>query len=1001
MLLQLSASCAVYAEPLPQALPTGGQVVAGQATLNQTPGQLNIQQSSASAVINWNSFDVGRQASVNFYQPNASSAVLNRITGGNPSQIFGQINANGQVYISNPDGVFFAPGASVHAGGFVATTMGINTQDFMAGSRTFQRNGSSAAVVNEGSLTAIDGGFVALLAPQVRNSGLIVANMGTVAMAAGERIELQFNSNDQLVNLLVTPADIQTEVDNHYAVVARGGQIILSAKALNQLQASVIKNDGELDASNLQSVGGHIILSGDNITLGNDSSLTANGATGGGSIEIGGTWRQETGYQASRVTVDQGARINADATQQGKGGLVVIRSNVSDPNGLTQVDGFITTQGAAGGVGGRIETSGYQLGLTGTINAGAGGEWLLDPVDITVTNSGGAVPATGGTWSTTGTVSNTSINTALNNGNNLTLDATGSGAGTGSITISAPISKTAGGNVLLTLNAGTGGIAINNAISASVGQLALTFNSQGAITSSTSGTLNTNGGLLTLNPSANGAMSGVISGSGALSYIGSAVQILNGANSYGGGTTISSGTLVDYFSATHTSGAFGSGNITLAGGNLQINTDASGSNTYDTVHNITVTANSGLASDNGDVELSSPISLAANATLTLGDVGDPAQLFYLLGVISGPGSLIAAVGSLSYDGVTPTLDPGNQVTLKGANTFSGTLTVATGALQLTNNNSNNGLITINPNASLVLQDLSHHANISSANIVNNGKLSINNTTITYAGSMSGNGILNVVSNATFILTGNNPVSSGFFVTVHHFATLQIGNGGAGANLSAGTIDIVSDSHLIYDVSNSLTYNGILSDAGSIVQAGTGTVTFSGDLSTFTGNLTVANGTLQLADGGNGYNVPLVDIVDNANLVFNYNSAQTYSNNITGSGNMTQQGSQPLTLTGDNSYGGTTTVASGSTLLIGNGTPNISIGTGPVVDNGSLIFNLSANYSESSIISGSGGLTQAGSAPLLLLANNSYSGDTTINTGSVLQIGNGGASGSVASANIID
>ncbi|MGL4858228.1 MAG: filamentous hemagglutinin N-terminal domain-containing protein, partial [Enterobacteriaceae bacterium] len=269
---------ALAAAPAPQELPTGGQVVSGQAAISQSAATMNIQQSSSSAVVNWNSFNVGSQAQVNIYQPSSSSALLNRVTGGSPSQIFGQIHANGQVYLSNPNGVFFAPGASVQAGSFVASSMDINAADFMAGKRTLNRNGSTASVDNQGNITVADGGYVALLAPEVRNEGVIIANMGTVALASGEAVQLQLNASNQLVNLLVTPSAVQALVENRHAIVAQGGQILLTASALSQLQGSVIQNDGQLDASSLTSVGGHIVLQGDEITVGGSSQISADGA---------------------------------------------------------------------------------------------------------------------------------------------------------------------------------------------------------------------------------------------------------------------------------------------------------------------------------------------------------------------------------------------------------------------------------------------------------------------------------------------------------------------------------------------------------------------------------------------------------------------------------------------------------------------------------------------------------------------------------------------------
>ena len=220
----VSAGLVHAAGPAPDQLPVGGQAAAGSVSIRQNQGVMDILQSSQRAAVNWQSFDVGSAAKVNFSQPQASSVILNRVLGSTPSQIFGQINANGQVFLSNPNGVYFAPGSSVDVGSFTATTHGISDADFLSGNYQFSRNGAAGSIVNQGSLTAGLGGYIALLAPEVRNQGVVVAQLGgTVALAAGESYQLQLSSNGQLTNVLVTPATIQTLVDNGNAVQALVG----------------------------------------------------------------------------------------------------------------------------------------------------------------------------------------------------------------------------------------------------------------------------------------------------------------------------------------------------------------------------------------------------------------------------------------------------------------------------------------------------------------------------------------------------------------------------------------------------------------------------------------------------------------------------------------------------------------------------------------------------------------------------------------------------------
>ena len=165
--------------------PLGGTVVGGSATIQGQGGPaVTVNQSSGSAIINWNTFNIGVNESVRFNQPGASSVVLNRVTGGlGPSEILGTLTANGRVFVINRDGILFGPNAVVNTAGFLATTHDIKNSDFMAGRYNFNIPGRpDASIVNQGRITATSGGFAALVAPGVRNTGTITATLGTVAM---------------------------------------------------------------------------------------------------------------------------------------------------------------------------------------------------------------------------------------------------------------------------------------------------------------------------------------------------------------------------------------------------------------------------------------------------------------------------------------------------------------------------------------------------------------------------------------------------------------------------------------------------------------------------------------------------------------------------------------------------------------------------------------------------------------------------------------------------
>ena len=409
---------ALAANPEPQQLPTGEQVSAGSAQVQREAGQMRIQQSTDRAVIDWQTFDLGRDASVRFEQPSNTSATLNRVLSSQPSQLFGRIEANGQVILTNASGAYFSPSSTVEVGALVASSLGIDTDDFMKGELRFKRDGTEAAIVNAGKIQAGLGGFVALLAPEVRNEGVIIAQSGSVALAAGEQIELSFDDNGSLLNLEVDPAEIATLVENRHAIAVGDGMILLSARALDDLQSSVI-NWGELEATSLVSSGGRITLEASDISLAAGSRIEVDGAQGGGEALIGGDW-QGAGemLQAKTVTLEAGAAISASATKSGDGGKVVLWSDIGDRNSVTTVSGSIQAKGSSlSGQGGQIETSGHALKIenTASVDAGTGGDWLIDPSNYVIDAAAA-----------------TNIVNALNTGTSVTVTTTANDAALGS-----------------------------------------------------------------------------------------------------------------------------------------------------------------------------------------------------------------------------------------------------------------------------------------------------------------------------------------------------------------------------------------------------------------------------------------------------------------------------------------------------------------------------------------------------------------------------------------
>ena len=445
----LTASVAMglpaQAQVAADALPTGGVVAAGSAAISSSGAQMQINQSSDRAAINWNSFNIGSGAKVQVNQPGSSSVLLNTILGGNASQIFGSLSANGQVFLVNPAGVYFAPGARADVGGIVASTMKVDLAEFMAGRNVFTRGTSTGSVVNEGTLQAAIDGYVALLAPEVRNQGVIIAPAGTVVLAAGDRITLQL-SGSKMLDVGVDPATADTLVSSGQVIQAPDGTVVMTAKAANALFNSAINVQGVIAANSLVDHGGVIRLEGArDITVnasldvsgqgdggsikiaaadggttslsgtfsatgatGKGGSITAagktdlratgltadaSGAIGGGSILLGGDAHGaaiDGLANATSVSVDETTRLIADATGNGDGGKVVIWADDT----ATYAGQAFARGGAEGGDGGFVETSGHQVlnvRSTARVNTlatkGIAGQWLLDPNDIEITTA--------------------------------------------------------------------------------------------------------------------------------------------------------------------------------------------------------------------------------------------------------------------------------------------------------------------------------------------------------------------------------------------------------------------------------------------------------------------------------------------------------------------------------------------------------------------------------------------------------------------------------------
>jgi filamentous hemagglutinin family protein len=411
--------------------PSGGTVVFGGATIG-TPNATTtlIKQTTNSAIINWQSFSVGSGSSVVFDQPGAAAIALNRVLGGGVSQIDGSLSANGQVWIINANGILFGKGSQVNVAGLLATTSDIANGDFAAGNYNFSSASSnpSASVENAGSVRVGAGGSAVLSAPHVSNTGLIQADGGQIVLGGANAFTVDFDGDNLLryqisTPVAVTPTDAngtpQKElVGNSGTLSAAGGRILLTARAATNVADNVVNNTGMISANSasvhngevildagsgsvedsgaitatgngIGESGGNVALAGNSVTVADNAVIDASGDQGGGTVSIGGGLHGSGAYQQAQNTDVGNATIHADATTNGNGGTIAIWST-----GQTRFAGTATaTGGSQSGNGGMVETSGHYLNVTpaAMVNTaaphGALGDWLLDPVTLTIVAS--------------------------------------------------------------------------------------------------------------------------------------------------------------------------------------------------------------------------------------------------------------------------------------------------------------------------------------------------------------------------------------------------------------------------------------------------------------------------------------------------------------------------------------------------------------------------------------------------------------------------------------
>jgi len=511
----------------------------------------NVNQGSQKAIMDLTVLRVPQNNTLNFNQPGKDAVFLGRAVGNTPFENYGTINANGQLFLVNPQGVYFAPGSSVNVGGLVASTNDIRNEDFLAGRYVFQGNGGTGTVVNAGKIEA-PSGYAALIGRKVSNEGTIVAR--TVALAAGNRVALDM-IGDRLISVRVEQAALGAAALNKGTILAEGGSVYLLARSADALLDTVVNNTGIIRANSLVERNGVIVLDGGSqgvvansgtldvsgkepgatggtvkvlgeyVGLFNGSRIDASGDAGGGTVLIGGNFHGFGPEQNAKETyVASDTVINADAINSGNGGHIAIWSD----NG-TEFYGAVSARGGAqSGDGGFVEISGKDsLVFAGNVDTsapkGSGGNLLLDPADIFIIDGAattGDLDATlAGSGNSTivfadGNVGGNTVTVGqlqAQGNTNITLEATntirvGTADGTTAANVDLSASLTSNANTL-TLSAGNGSGGLGN-VTFNTGSVITTGGGAVAINAGQTGdtggnailgAITTNGGAITVN----------------------------------------------------------------------------------------------------------------------------------------------------------------------------------------------------------------------------------------------------------------------------------------------------------------------------------------------------------------------------------------------------------------------------------------------------------------------------------------------------------------------
>ena len=895
-----------------QALPFGEQVQAGVVDFARDGRTLNIQQSSQKSIVNWQSFGIAVNESVKLVQPNRGVALF-RVVGNDPSAIYGNLSATGQLFLSNPNGVLFGAGAQVDVGSLVATTMRIQDNDFLNGHYHFFTNPNDATnvgVVNQGVIQAADGGYLVLLGNVVENSGTLTANRGSVALGSAQTAVLDVYG-DGLVRVKLDGDALNAAIKQTGKITADGGAIQLATKA----RSAAINADGVIQANSLVerngvirleggknarvsvngnlsaagnragSKGGTIEVTGEQIALFKNASLDASGDAGGGTVLVGGDLQGKNAqvFNARTTYVDKDAKINVDATHHGNGGKAIVWAD-----NTTRFYGKMTAKGGANaGNGGFVEVSGKEnLDFIGKVdlsaNNGVGGKFLLDPTNIILNTTTQASPTNNANGTPDIAFGNAATNVPI--------------AGTTTVQIADIIGYSeaffqATNDITI---ANTLTMAVNNSIRLEAGN---NIDIKAGLTTSGTGSINlkadadnTGFGNLAIGGNITSQAGGISLSAATITRTAGNIASSGAANANAGNINISSSGTTNLGAATVTAngGAAGAGNSGRNGGAITINTGG-----YTGTGAISASGSSGNGANTnggnaGSVSLTSSNGISATATTAINVTGGNAGAtgngnsgsagnINITNNSAGNitmGALASRVGVAIGTGAG-----GTAASINVTNNASGTL--STGAITTSGNNNSNGNGG-NIQLSTTAGNISTGAISSSGGTVRTGNAGKNAGTVTInsGGSYTG---------STIAASGSSALGTSF-------------SGGNAANITINANTGITATTITATGGNASALNDNGGAAGTITLTN-GT---SGNISATT--ITARNG--NAAGTGLGGAVGAINITNNAAI-----GTITTSNLLTQGGTFGQGGN--IAINGQNNVTVGTVDTFGGTTLTGN------------------------------------------------------------------------------------